>query len=139
PDGMDEVFLPGDAETFTRDGLVNAIRDDQFGEWLERLRDKGAAVWIIFDCCHAGDMVRAAEQPVERPRRVAPAALGITDKQIEHAVKRAAEAVKAQNKGELARNVAAMHNPLQTTPSKNPKGSMVAFYAAQPFEVTYEV
>ncbi len=139
PDGMDEVFLPADAKEFSKDGLVNAIRDNDFGDWLDRLRDKGAAVWIIFDCCHAGDMMRGAEQePLERPRMVDPiAALGVTTKQVNDAVKRAQEAVLKQTKGERPRDVAPAHSPLVKAEKK--KGSVVAFYAAQPFEVTYEL
>ena len=58
PDGMDEVFLPADAKSWTKDGLENAIRDDQMGGWLDRMRERGAAVWIVFDCCHSGSMTR---------------------------------------------------------------------------------
>src|SRR5437588_613294 len=50
PDGKDEVFLPADVKSFTRAGLENAILDNQFDDWLTRLRARGAAVWILFDC-----------------------------------------------------------------------------------------
>ena len=60
PDGMDEVFLPADVGHWGPKGLAGAIRDDQIGAWLDALRQKGADVWIIFDCCHSGSMSRTS-------------------------------------------------------------------------------
>jgi hypothetical protein len=136
PDGMDEVFLPADVRSFGRDGLENAIRDDQFGVWLDRLRDKGAAVWIVFDCCHAGDMMRGdPEQRVERPRFIDPGVLGVTRDQAERAQTRAKEAVAKQG---LPAGTA--HGPVQMPAgSVTKKGSVVAFYAAQAFEKAPEL
>ena len=87
PDGMDEVFLPSDVKSWGGGDkrVENAIIDDQIGLWLDQLRDKGASVWIVFDCCHAGSMTRDAE---ERTRTVDPEkALG-SSPAIEHASRR---------------------------------------------------
>ena len=58
PDGLDEVFLPADVGRWQEGNLNGAIMDDQIGKWLAQMRDKGADVWIVFDCCHSGSMSR---------------------------------------------------------------------------------
>jgi hypothetical protein len=62
-DGLDEVFLPEDV-TEWRPGqpVVKAIRDDQIGEWLDALRDRGATVFFVADTCHSGTIDRAGEE-----------------------------------------------------------------------------
>ncbi|MDA1013996.1 MAG: caspase family protein [Planctomycetota bacterium] len=35
PDGLDEVFLPADADSSESDTAVNVIRDNEFRRWLE--------------------------------------------------------------------------------------------------------
>jgi hypothetical protein len=133
PDGMDEVFLPADARSFTRDGLENAIRDDQFGVWLDRLRDKGALVWIVFDCCHAGDMARG---DLERPRFIDPQVLGVTPELVENARARAHAAALKQSAGSVPVPHGLAQMPARTDAAK---GSVVAFYAAQSFEKAPEL
>ncbi len=61
-DGLDEVFLPADIEP----GLARALRDNQIAHWLGRLQERGARVWIVFDCCHAGTMTRSDVEPERR-------------------------------------------------------------------------
>jgi hypothetical protein len=140
PDGLDEVFLPADVRTFGRDGLENGIPDDQFGIWLDRLRDKGAAVWIVFDCCHAGDMIRGdVDTAVERPRSVPVNLLGVRPEQIEHARTRVREAAVKQGRKDLVDSAALAHNPLPQSSGGKAKGSVVAFYAALPFESAPEL
>src|SRR5438552_1964752 len=82
-------------------GPENVIKDDQVGAWLDRLRDKGASVWIVFDCCHAGTMTRGAtKDAAEVSRTVDPFAFGVSREKWDSAVKRAAAAVKrAEAKG----------------------------------------
>jgi hypothetical protein len=141
PDGMDEVFLPADVKSWGGPNrLDNAIIDDQIGVWLDQLRAKGANVWIIFDCCHAGTMSRGTDI-VERTRGVKPQGLGVPDKAIEDAVKKADEAVnKAQADGKLSGGDApAPVGALALAPSKGAAGSVVAFYAAQAFEEAPEL
>lgn len=146
PDGMDEVFLPADVQAWSQDTLKNAIRDDQIADWLQQLEDKGATVWIIFDCCHSGTMTRAVdfgkELPRENPRLVQPQTLKIPDAAIAAAARRAQAAVagKQPKNGELTRSIGTTeYFPLENLKSKQPKGSVVAFYAAQPFETTPEL
>ena len=88
PDGLDEVFLPADVKSWTPSGVENSIVDDEIGQWLDRLRSKGADVWIVFDCCHSGTMTRGGVS-LERPRSVRPAELGIPDRVIKEAARRA--------------------------------------------------
>jgi hypothetical protein len=67
PDGMDEVFLPVDISTWRKGAPVNnAITDNQIHEWLTQLRDKGAFVFFVADCCHSGTLARGAEEFVTR-------------------------------------------------------------------------
>ena len=79
------------------------IKDIQLGDWLDRLRIKGASVWIVLDCCHAGAMTRG-DNAVEVSRFVAPTTLGITKEALYNAATRAREAVKkAEARGEKPR------------------------------------
>lgn len=114
PDGLDEAFVPAD---FTRGS--DLIRDNQFGRWLDRMKAKGAHVWIIFDCCFSGTMSRG---PADEPIRGAhPRALGLAD----------------QNR----RDVFEPH-PIGVRAAAQPDsagGSVVAFYASQSFETAKEV
>lgn len=64
PDGLDEVFLPIDArlEQVGPDRtLLNAIRDDEFGGFIDRMIAAGAHVWLVADTCHAGTLRRDTE------------------------------------------------------------------------------
>jgi hypothetical protein len=72
PDGLDEIFLPADAAGWKGEiGQVeNAIVDDEVRVWVNDLRAKGAFVWIVFDSCHSGTMVRGAPSSVERERQI---------------------------------------------------------------------
>jgi hypothetical protein len=137
PDGMDEVFLPADVEQAGPDGkLKNHLLDDELGAWLDQLRDKGARVWIVFDCCHSGTMMRGTDE-VERPREVKPKDLGISEKAIEKAARRAQEAVAAARKQGKPVGETGL---LDVKPAKGPgKGSVVGFYAAQAFEQAPEL
>lgn len=81
--GLDEIFLPRDVERWSDAagcaGVPNAIVDDEFHAWLTRLADTGATSWVVFDCCHSGDMARSAAPgpPGETERSVPPEALSI--------------------------------------------------------------
>lgn len=79
PDGLDEVLLPSDAGRWLGAGqteaIPNAILDDEVGDWIDALVDKGATVWAFFDTCHAAGMARSDQGP--RRRAVAPADLGL--------------------------------------------------------------
>jgi len=80
-DGKDEIFLPMDVGRFdTATGKVpNAIIDDEIGEKLDAIRDKGAFVWFVNDSCHSGTSTRNLSTAAgERYRQVLPETLGIT-------------------------------------------------------------
>ena len=61
-DGLDEVFLPSDVRQWDGQGsraeIPNALLDDEIGEWIDALVDRGAIVWAVFDTCHAAGMAR---------------------------------------------------------------------------------
>lgn len=130
PDGMDEVFLPADVKAWTPEGVENAIKDDEIGRWLDRLREKGANTWIIFDCCHSGTMTRGGGQEGERSRTVRPTNLGIPERVIADAA-RGAKAARGERPTD-----AGVVRPARTS---GRLGSLVAFYAAQPFEESPEL
>lgn len=79
PDGLDEVLLPADVRGWAGPGEVaaipNALRDDEIGDWLDALVDRGAQVWAFFDTCHAAGMARG--DATRGLRAVAPAELGL--------------------------------------------------------------
>ena len=134
PDGLDEVFLPADVEDGER-GSANIIKDDDLGVWLDKIRDKGAHVLIVFDCCHSGTMTRGDD--LERPRVVRPQVIGVKDERLAEAVQRAERARKdAEAAG---RDLDAEARALAQAGGKTGQGSMVAFYAAQSFETAPEL
>ncbi len=139
-DGMDRVFLPADVKEWREGNLDNALLDDQIGRYLDAMAARGAAVWIVLDCCHSGTMARAFDPTdVERSREVPPAALKIPDKAFEDAAARARKAlekIKIRPGGEKPRSVEDFLDAgmLRLSPRQSSKGSVVAFYACQPFE-----
>jgi hypothetical protein len=81
-DGVDEILLPIDIGDWDDDGgtVENAITDDEFGQRIEALRERGAYVWVIVDACHSGTALRGSALPDDDEleyRSVTPAALGI--------------------------------------------------------------
>lgn len=113
PDGKDEVFLPSDARLGSDGRYANGITDNQIGQWLNELRSKGAHTWVIFDCCHSGTLTKGNE----RTKGVFPA-----DAKTEEPAS-----------WEPARREA---SSFSMTPASDMPGSVVAFYASQPFEET---
>jgi hypothetical protein len=129
PDGLDEVFVPADVRSWTSSGVENAIKDDEIGRWLDRLRAKGADVWIIFDCCHSGTMTRGGPGR-ERSRSIRPADLSVPDRAIADAARRARAA---------GDQTTADSGAVPPRRGAGGTGSLVAFYAAQPFEESPEL
>lgn len=81
PDGgLVEVFLPRDTTRWQpgqRDRTIpNAIADHELRERIDRLGERGAFVWAVFDACHAASLVRGEGDDVVL-RRVAPQSLGV--------------------------------------------------------------
>lgn len=138
PDGLDEVFLPADA-TEGSPVIENGIIDNQIGTWLEQMRSKGANVWIVFDCCHSGTMTRSIDDDGERSRNVEPTKLGISPQSLEHAARRAEAAAKNRSDKGLPPFAAPEEISARSNTSDTEDGSLVAFYAAQPFEKAPEL
>jgi hypothetical protein len=125
PDGLDETFLPSDVRGWDgKKGLVtNAIVDDDIRVWVDRIRNTGAFVWIAFDSCHSGTMMRGAPEALERERQVSMAELVPADARPTRTVV-----------GSSQRNYAAD----QASPSElnGDAGEVFALYAAQSYETT---
>lgn len=136
PDGLDEVFLPADVKSWSQEGLVNAIRDDQIGNWLDQLKAKGAAVWILFDCCHSGTMTRGAATPEETYRGTSPESVGIPPAVLQSAQKRAASASQ-KSATKVERATADLSDASHG--AKSETGSVTAFFAAQAYEEAPEL
>ncbi|MCK5749019.1 MAG: caspase family protein, partial [Oricola sp.] len=53
-DGLDELFLPSDISNWdmSTGTIPNALVDDDLGQMINRIIDKGANVWAVFDSCH---------------------------------------------------------------------------------------
>ncbi len=124
PDGLNEAFLPADAHAGE-----NLILDDQIGQWLDQLQEKGSHVWIVFDCCHSGTMTRSVGASDEVPRYVSPSVVGVSAEVLEAARQRVEKGANVSSEGE-AKELA---KPRQS------KGSVVAFFAAKAHQTEAEL
>ncbi len=130
PDGLDQVFCPADVKSLpsnTSGKITNGIVDNDIRDWLAKILEQGAAVWITIDACHSGTMVRGADNEVARnipPEELIPKEL------LDVAATRAARAGGGQ------RGVGAPAS------KRNAKAfadrHLVALYAAQRSEPTFE-
>lgn len=61
--GRDQVLLPKDAGLYDPAArtIRNAIIDNELGVALDRIRAKGATVFVVVDACHAGTVTRSAD------------------------------------------------------------------------------
>lgn len=126
-DGMDEIFLPTDVSGWDRatGTAKNAILDDEIAVYIDRIRDRGADVWLVIDSCYSGTMTRGASAiPEVRYRRVDGDVLGIPD---------VAPGVKITD-----RDVMADFSTRDTVQGK-PRGELIAFSAAQSAQTTPEM
>ena len=133
PDGLDEIFLPRDVKAWDRGKgtVANAIIDDEVGAWLKAIRDRKASVWITFDSCHSGTMIRGSDD-TEVTRDLDPTKdLGIPAQDIKEAIDFAA---KRDAKNPERSRGGDMPAPFKLAQ----EGGIVAIYACQPNEVTYE-
>jgi hypothetical protein len=134
PDGYDEAFVAADAKQVNGE-MQNLILDNELGVKLQAMRDKGARVWALFDCCHSGSLSRAAgeDDSGEVSRE-----LTATDLELPRAKIDQADALDRKNRvaqettATKAMSLIDVSNDLQHKSSS--EGSLVAFYAAQPFE-----
>jgi hypothetical protein len=126
-DGLDELFLPADAGPWDpkRKVVNNAIVDNELGDWVRAIQAKGASVWLIVDACCSGTMIRGTDEEIPRLVPVAE----MVPKDILSAAYRAAAELRRQHPA------AVIPDQLETGELK--KG-VVALYAAQPEENTYE-
>ena len=126
-DGLDEVFLPADVGGWDRERKVvtNAIIDHELGAWVRAIQAKGATVWLIFDSCHSGTMIRGTDEEVLREVPVAE----LVPKEALAEAAHAAEEVKRHAP------TAVIDDRLR---SEAPGADLVAIYASQDQETTVE-
>jgi hypothetical protein len=147
PDGLDEAFVPADAGRGGPRGWHKLLLDDQIGVWLDALRKKGAAVWILFDCCNSGSMDRGGDDlpgPKDslRVREVNAIAAGfVSETAWRQTVDKAADRVAAAKaKGQWPEKQVLLEPSAlgDVAALKGKQGSVVAFFATQSFEVEFE-
>ncbi|PZV33903.1 caspase family protein [Mesorhizobium kowhaii] len=143
-DGLDEIFLPVDIDKWiNRDaGVPNALVDNEIGAALDAIRNKGAFVWVVFDCCHSGTATRAVEVDDEMERKVEFADLvGGSEAERAAAIKAYDEVTSAAGSRGVDDN-GTRKPAFNLTPTGGEpitKGKLVAFYAAQTVETTPEM
>ena len=142
-DGLDEIFLPVDiGKWINRDaGVPNALVDNEIGAALDAIRDKGAFVWVVFDCCHSGTATRAAEVDDEMERKVEFADLAGGDEAARAAAIKTYDDITAGASRGVDENGTRKPAFNLTPTGSEPitKGKLVAFYAAQTVETTPEM
>ena len=124
PDGRSEVFLPTDFAGWDERAkrLKNSVIDFELRNWLKDIRDNGARVWAIVDCCYSGTIARG----LAVPRKV-------DERDPRLAIPREAF-VEAQRRG--SQNPAGERKPSIRAPIDQP--GLVAVYASLPTETTFE-
>lgn len=141
PDGLDEIFLPSDTGMWTdrSKGVPNALIDKEVRDDLQAIRDKGAFIWTVFDCCHSGTMTRAVGlvDGEEVDRKIHFTDLGITEDAMNDATAQSDSATRGFGEPAPRQNALGMATPTGAT-SIAP-GGMVAFFAAQTTETTPEM
>lgn len=142
-DGLDEIFLPVDIDKWVKreEGVPNALVDNEVGTALDAIRDKGAFVWVVFDCCHSGTATRAAEVDDEMERKVEFADLVGGDAAAKAAAVKSYDDITAGASRGFDEN-GARKPAFNLTPTGGEpitKGKLVAFYAAQTVETTPEM
>ena len=147
PDGLDEVFLPSDTGMWqdrTR-GIPNGLIDKEIRDHLQKIRDKGAFIWAVFDCCHSGTMTRAVTETGEVERKIDFTDLGIPEAAMAQAIAEAEGSASRALDGDGQRqNSLGITSPEQgeagpTGAESIAPGGMVAFFAAQNTETTPEM
>lgn len=125
-DGLHETFLPLDVGVW--DGaartVANAIVNFELRAAVDRITDRGAFFWGVFDACHSATLVRGAVEGKLRYRLVDPKDLGLPQSELD----RAARAVSTRG-GAIAKPGA-----LGTS-----GGATALFYATQTTELTPEL
>ena len=136
PDGSDEVFLPSDVGSWPEAAgklamapegtkVANSIVDDQIAVWLKAIRSKKASVFVIFDACHSGTLIRGND--TEMIRQVPAEAL------IPQAILDQATAQSRGQGGKAIIERSASFGDVDSGPG------LVALYAVQPDQPTIEL
>lgn len=125
-DGLDEIFLPADISAWDEEAgtVKNALVDDEVHAWTETLVKKGVFVWMVFDSCNSGTMTRDVAIGERQIRRVDMRDL------IPESVLAKVQIQPAANRGASA--------PAGAFDLATGSGGLVAIYAAQPYETTFE-
>lgn len=137
PDGLNETFLPRDVGSWDgeRGTVANALTDTTLREAIDRISDRGAFVWALFDACHSATLVRGGDEASGlRLRQVQPGDLGIGDKLLARLRPGTGRptALPATITAPTAATAAATPRPGQRAPA-------VYFYAAQSTEAAVEL
>ncbi|MDI3324303.1 caspase family protein [Pontibacterium granulatum] len=143
-DGLDEIFLPSDAKRWNSaiGSVENAIIDDEIALYVDKLRNRGADVWVVFDSCHSGTMTRSAAIPELRYRQAPSDALGIpTQPQTHTAGLQDQQDFERWNATGYKRDQslqAAFFKSGNAAPPTS-RGDLIAFSAAQSTQITPEM
>ena len=143
PDGLDEIFLPADTQMWTdpKNGVPNALIDKEIRDHLQAIRDEGAFIWAVFDCCHSGTMTRALSLSgsEETDRKIDFSTLGIPESEMKAAMAQGQSATRGMG-GETPRQNSLGLESVQPTGAESiVPGGLVAFFAAQTTETTPEM
>ncbi|MCO5146413.1 MAG: caspase family protein [Aquamicrobium sp.] len=142
PDGLDECFLPADTGMWEdrSKGIPNALIDKEFRDHLQKIRDKGAFIWAVFDCCHSGTMTRAVTESEETERKIDFTDLGIPEAAMAEAIAEAqGPATRGMGEESPRQNSLGITSAEPTGAESIAPGGMVAFFAAQNTETTPEM
>ena len=142
PDGLDEVFLPSDTGMWQdrAKGIPNALIDKEIRDHLQAIRDKGAFIWAVFDCCHSGTMTRAITDGDETERKIDFTDLGIPEAaMIEAAAQAEGAATRGMGDESQRQNSLGLTTTEPTGAESIAPGGLVAFFAAQNTETTPEM
>ena len=135
-DGKDQVFMPYDVERMTRalGYWPNGYVDKDIRADITAIREKGARVWAIFDCCHSGTITRALELVPEGEvaRKIDLARYDIPEDMWSEATSRSLGV-------EAAMAPRSMFGPAGEVGLEDGLAPMVAYFAAQTIEETPEL
>lgn len=125
--GLEPTFLPIDVGSWEggQSGVANAITASEMRLAIDRISERGAFVWAIFDACHSATIVRGETDL--RYRHVHPTDLGVPAHRLE-------SLPTARERG--------LPMPLASgTPlgKENARGAAAYFYATQVDELTPEL
>lgn len=141
PDGLDECFLPADTGMWQdrSKGIPNALVDKEIRDHLQAIRDKGAFIWAVFDCCHSGTMTRAVTDGSETERKIDFTDLGIPEAAMAEAAAQGGGATRGMGDEGQRENSLGLTSSEPTSAESLAPGGLVAFFAAQNTETTPEM